>query len=557
MTVEELPYGAKVPMEPMGLTVCYEDAESGDICTEERDEFESFSDDSIAFEATYDGEVIELAVTPQRAVRMKQAQLSLRHAFASEEWVLLNGYQSWTDTAERHTWSSMRLMPRAFRAVAKRYAIDGGGDYDAVEYSALRGVRHGFTYATFRRDEGMVLVASLSEDNGFTFIRTHANEGRVTLETEPPVRVLQVGERVVLGRYAIIRGTEGDCYDRWFGLAGVSARPVRPLVGYTSWYRHYGEIDEEKLMHDLEGMKDAPFVVRPGEPRQDVHLLFQIDDGYCKVGDWLDVDAKKFPNGLASLAEAAREAGFLPGLWLAPFVCERDSRIFRECDDWLLHDEQGEPVRTGPHWSDGFALDTRNVEVRSYIIDVLHTITQEWGFKLLKTDFLYAACMRPRNGLNRGQLMADALDLLRKGAGEDALILGCGVPLAPAFGRVDYCRIGCDVGLNWNAFGFMHMLNRERVSTKNSLENTRGRAPLDGRAFGNDPDVFFLRKDVKLSQSQRDELLFTAADCGSVLLTSDDMGAWSESDRARYAEALRIFLARHAERHVRSGNHAR
>lgn len=30
----------------------------------------------------------------------------------------------------------------------------------------------------------------------------------------------------------------------------------------------------------------------------------------------------------------------------------------------------------------------------------------------------------------------------------DWLILGCGVPLAPAFGKVDFCRIGADMGLN-------------------------------------------------------------------------------------------------------------
>jgi len=137
------------------------------------------------------------------------------------------------------------------------------------------------------------------------------------------------------------------------------------------------------------------------------------------------------------------------------------------------------------------------------------------------------------------------MGLLRRGAGEDVLILGCGVPLGSAFGRVEYCRIGCDVGLDWDDKLHMRLLHRERVSTKNSLANTYGRAPLDGRAFGNDPDVFFLRDDVRLSQAQRDELLFADADLGSVFLTSDDMSKWSDTARARYAEALRIFRAKH------------
>lgn len=45
--------------------------------------------------------------------------------------------------------------------------------------------------------------------------------------------------------------------------------------------------------------------------------------------------------------------------------------------------------------------------------------------------------------------MCDAMELLRSLCG-DKLILGCGVPLAPAFGKVDFCRIGADMALSWN-----------------------------------------------------------------------------------------------------------
>ena len=539
-------HGARAAMEPLALAVRYRDAESGEICTEEHDWLEPFSCDALTVESAFDGEVVEVVATVQRAMRLELARVYLRHAFSSEERVLLNGYQSWTDTVERPAFSRMRGLFGVPQVVMDRYAIHGGGDYEAVDYTARRGEMHGFTYATFRRGEGMVLVGSLDETRGFTLISTRAARGVVMVETKPPARDLAVGERLTLLRFAITRGTLDECYDRWFELSGISARPVKPLVGYTSWYRHYGDIDEQKLLHDLEGFGRGGDLV-PGGYSETVLPLFQIDDGYSKVGDWLDVDAAKFPNGLASLAGKIREAGFLPGLWLAPFVCERDSRLARERSDWLLRDENGNPLRTGPQWSGGLALDTRNVEVRSYILEVLATMTEEWGFGLLKADFLYAACMVPHDGLNRGELMVDALDLLRRGAGDDTLILGCGVPLGSAFGKVDYCRIGCDVGLDWNDKLHMRMLHRERVSTKNSLGNTYGRAPLDGRAFGNDPDVFFLRNDVKLLQEQRDELLFADADCGSVFLTSDDRAQWTPDMRQRYDEALRVFLERHAQ----------
>ena len=539
--MEDLAYGARVSMDPLGLSVRYADAQTGDARTEERDSFSSFSDDSIQLEAEFDGEVVEVAVIPQCAVRLEWVRVRLRHAFAGDELVLMNGYQSWTDTREMPAWERMLGLRDVDDRIIRKWALDGSGDYAIVDYRGRRGEQHGFTYATFRRGEGLVLVGSLDETHGFTLIRADANVGEVILDTEVPLRELAAGERVVVGRYAITRGSLDECYDRWFELAGITARTAKPLIGYTSWYRHYGNIDEGKLLADLKGMHSA------GKLAESIATqLFQIDDGYCKVGDWLEVDAGKFPHGLAPIAQEVRDAGFLPGLWVAPFVCEENSRLARERSDWLLRDEAGDPVRTGPQWSGGLALDTRNVEVRSYILDVLSTMTREWGFRLLKVDFLYAACMRPHDGLNRGELMADAMQLLRRGVGEDTLLLGCGVPLGSAFGIVDYCRIGCDVGLDWNDKLHMRVLHRERVSTKHSLTNTNYRAPLDGRAFGNDPDVFFLRKDVRLSQAQRDRLLFTNADCGSVFLTSDDEGSWTPAMRQRYVEALKVFLGRHA-----------
>ena len=151
--------------------------------------------------------------------------------------------------------------------------------------------------------------------------------------------------------------------------------------------------------------------------------------------------------------------------------------------------------------------------------------------------------MIPHDGLNRGQLMADAVDLVREAAG-DALLLACGVPLASVFGKVEYCRVGCDVGLDWNDRAPMRLLHRERVSTKNSLMGARARSPLDGRAFGADPDIVFLRDDVKLSKDQRKEIHTTAARCGSVLMTSDDMGSWTSDQRKRFARMAKTIIER-------------
>ena len=163
----------------------------------------------------------------------------------------------------------------------------------------------------------------------------------------------------------------------------------------------------------------------------------------------------------------------------------------------------------------------------------------EWGYDLVKLDFLYAAAPYGSDTETRAARMIRAMELLRRLCG-DKLILGCGVPIMPAFGLVDYCRIGCDVGLDWDDKPHMRLAHRERVSTRQSIRNTVFRRELSGRAWINDPDVFFLReKNLKLSDQQKYMLATVNSVLGGVLLHSDNMAEYGPVARAQYAQLLR------------------
>ena len=141
--------------------------------------------------------------------------------------------------------------------------------------------------------------------------------------------------------------------------------------------------------------------------------------------------------------------------------------------------------------------------------------------------------------------MQRAMALLRSWCG-DKLILGCGVPVMPAFGIVDYCRVGCDVGLDWDDVWYMRLFHRERVSTKQSIGNTIFRRQLNGRAYGSDPDVFFLREEnCKLTAQQKQTLARVNALFSGILLTSDMPSRYTDEMRRQY-NALRE-LTDHAE----------
>jgi alpha-galactosidase len=452
--------------------------------------------------------------------------------------IFLSGYNSWTDSVERRPLARMRGLQGVPTALVNRWVLDNSGDYRFVEQSGLPGNQHGVGYGYLRYGNRVLLVGSLDEDSGYTVVRESARGNALKLEKEPPERVVRAGEEVELISFAVCEGTLDEAFGLYASLAGIVRRSAPPLTGYSSWYRHYGDISHDKLMADLEGVHR----LFGGRDLSPVVAVFQIDDGYAKVGDWTSPDAERFPEGMGCFAQRSRELGLVPGLWLAPFLAEKDSVLVTEHPDWLLRDDEGNLVSAAGNWSGAWALDTRNPEVRDHIRDFMGTVTRTWGFQLLKLDFLFAACLHPHDGMNRGQLMADALDLLRDSVPEGTWFDLCGVPLVSAFGRTEYCRIGCDVSLDWDGAPYMRLLHRERVSTKRSLANTQGRAHLDGVVFRNDPDVFFLRDDVKLTGEQKRQLLRADVTLGGMLLTSDDAGAWDVEKRMVFSHMLSSFV---------------
>lgn len=176
--------------------------------------------------------------------------------------------------------------------------------------------------------------------------------------------------------------------------------------------------------------------------------------------------------------------------------------------------------------------------MRDYLRGVFDRVLDQWGFDLVKLDFLYGAAPFGKKTESRAGRMIRAMELLREWCG-DKLILGCGVPVMPAFGLVDYCRVSCDVGLDWDDVWYMRLFHRERVSTKQAIGNTIFRRQLNGRAWLSDPDVFFLREEnLRLTAEQKRKLAQVNALLGGVLLTSDDPAGYSPTAREQY-RALR------------------
>ncbi|MCR5611726.1 MAG: alpha-galactosidase [Clostridiales bacterium] len=429
-----------------------------------------------------------------------------------DAFIFMNGYQTWTYCPEYTKKDRIKGLNSVPQMIVDKFALDRYGDYHFVDYPNRKGVLHGESYCYFRTGDRFLLFASLDEKCGYTMFRYYADEQ--TLSIRRDCEGLEVDGEFDAFRLFIAEGTEDAVFDAWFREMGVSPITSVPLTGYSSWYNRYQNISEESIMTDLNGCGK---VMRGGE-------LFQIDDGWeTHVGDWLECDAEKFPNGMKAVSDAIHQKGYKAGIWLAPFVAEKDSKLYAEHPDWF-YTVDGEPWCCGSNWGGFYSLDIDKPEVVSYIESSFKRVFDEWGFDLVKLDFLYGAAPFGSSSETRAARMIRAMKLLRRVCGSHP-ILGCGVPLMPAFGLVEYCRISCDVSLDWDDKPWMRILHRERVSTRQAMRNTVFRRQLNGRAFMSDPDVFFLReKNIHMSKAKKLQLASINALFGGVFMTSDNIG---------------------------------
>ena len=465
-----------------------------------------------------------LTIIPKLPLNLDLLDLVFDYPVKTYPRVFVNGYQSWTESHER---SIKEKLPH-ISALAKRlndtYQFSKYGDYEFVNINKAPGYFHGFTYAYLRKEDKIHLMGSLNERTGFTIFEIQAPKNKIIIHKD--VAGVRIDSSFGMDLF-FIEATDDLAFDAWFSAMSIEKPLVKPRMGWTSWYNYYQNINQDIVDRNL---KAAAELARKMD-------IIQIDDGYqTAVGDWLSVDPVKFPQGMKAVADAIKAQGSLPGLWLAPFVVQKSAQLIIDHPDWVLKDSFGNFEIAGYGWGQNYALDLENKEVRDYLRHVFEVVLNDWGFGLVKLDFLYASSLGHHPSKTRGQRSAEGMDFLRSCV-KDKMILGCGACLGTTFGKVEYCRIGPDVSLDWDGPWYYQLIHRERVSTKNAVLNAIGRRHLDQRGFLNDPDVFLLRNDnIQMSSSQKEILAQVNRLFGSLLFTSDLISDYDENQRKQWAQ---------------------
>ncbi|MGT2756098.1 alpha-galactosidase [Streptococcus ovuberis] len=150
----------------------------------------------------------------------------------------------------------------------------------------------------------------------------------------------------------------------------------RPIL-LNNWEAMSFDFDEEKIL-DL--------------ARQAANVgveFFVLDDGWfgqrnhehAGLGDWV-TNLEKLPHGLTGIIEQIHQLGMGFGLWIEPEMVNKDSDLFREHSDWILH----HPNHSQSHGRFQYTLDLSREEVYQNIYQQLYRLLSDHKIDYVKWD---------------------------------------------------------------------------------------------------------------------------------------------------------------------------
>ena len=289
-----------------------------------------------------------------------------------------------------------------------------------------------------------------------------------------------------------------DCKEKLAAIFGNDHfKSVRFLgkkpAGWESWYNHYTYINEKLIYEDLRNLTQTKNIVNSSF---NTSKIFQIDDGWEKaLGDW-QVREDRFPEGFNKIISEIEASGYIPGLWIAPFIIDWRSEFAKNHRDWILCDKKGRPIAAGlnPLWGGTFGknqpslpysyfcFDLSRDEVLEYLDSLMEKVVNEWGFRYIKLDFLFAGMIYGefKNGGAAYEWYDRAVKVLTKRKnnqkGDKVAYWGCGMPFESSFKSLPLSRIGPDTKETWDVAWMKNANFPSRTSAFLNMQSTLGHA---------------------------------------------------------------------------------
>jgi len=265
--------------------------------------------------------------------------------------------------------------------------------------------------------------------------------------------------------------TSTNVWTRWVAETHGVRRNKGAIYGWCSWYDRTTKIDAAHVLDVTQTIKENPNTFGKG--------IIQIDDGYQKMdGDW--TANEKFPDGMASVAAAVREAGCIPGVWFAPLMinpehpwAKANPEAIQKAAGGLERFMNPNPFHpAGAHW-----ISSDHPESKKFLFNIIND-ARERGYGYIKIDFNGIGNTFEDPTKTRLQIFRELYTLYREAAGEEMYMLSClGRPTRGVVGFIDAARVGPD---------------SHPASFAHCLDSVLRFQIYDNVWWQNDPDVSYL-----------------------------------------------------------------
>jgi hypothetical protein len=257
--------------------------------------------------------------------------------------------------------------------------------------------------------------------------------------------------------------------------------PPAPSSSYCNWYFYGLTMTQEDIEEELENLRKDPIRFR----------VFVLDNGWMdNFGTWNANE--RFPKGMKHAADAIKAAGYVPGMWTAPFILMKDSPMVGRHPELLARDCDGEPIPYSYQGPACVVMDPSSPFAPEYFKEFFGRL-KGWGFTYHKFDFLRAI----PNGkgirfhdpkMTRAQAYRLGMKLIREALGADSYILACGGLYEAGVGLVDGQRSGCDVVASWKWMNYREDRKTAQISDKQNIFRN-----FFNRLWHTDPDALMIR----------------------------------------------------------------
>ena len=400
-----------------------------------------------------------------------------------------------------------------------------------------------FGFVTFHRFMGELELKYDSNKNEKAFWEFGLiNDcGRFLLEPESSCS----SETAYINFYGDVYANQMHYADTLGKFMGAKFLP-RPFSGWCSWHHRFFEINEEAIL------KNAKFAAS----RQDIFPnspggfeYIQIDYGWQKFLGSNEPDLERFPNGMKSVADEIHAIGFKAGIWIAPFWIEEGCGLHKTHPEFLLHDEEGNLVRMDRGLKDNvlYRLDVSNPDAVGYVIEQLGQIINEWGYDMVKMDFLELATITPMDkekkimpynrSLTQYEYFRNACIAIQKFADDldrEVFLSPCGSPFMFLVGifKSNYVAEDAVVKLSPDSWD-------EHAGVKSFVRSWATRYYMNNRIWTNNCESIILEEPRPFNEALINAT--SAALSGGLYFTGDELPALSEERLKIYSKILPLY----------------